>query len=113
MLRFEQPVKIGRMQNQLLTIGLAQPHRLFHHRTSTSPSAPLSSLFHHPFAIPEIKKITNSENDSRAGSGQRNVTAPLSNYLPPARSNARTASQPEHTGSLSMRSAYIAKRFVQ
>src|SRR5713101_7901953 len=51
------------MQNQLLTIGLAQPHRLFHHPTSTTPSALLSSLFHHPFAIPEIKKITNSEND--------------------------------------------------
>src|SRR5713101_3210927 len=49
------------MQNQLLTIGLAQPHRLFHHPTSTTPSAPLSSLVHHPFAIPEIKKITNSE----------------------------------------------------
>src|SRR5713101_4901496 len=63
MLRFEQPVKIGRMQNQLLTIGLTQPHRLFHHRTSTTPSAPLSSLFHHPFAIPEIKKITNSEKE--------------------------------------------------
>jgi len=52
MLRFEQPVKIGRMQNQLLTIGLAQPHRLFHHRTSTTSIHPLIILIPPPFGDP-------------------------------------------------------------
>src|SRR5229473_5480787 len=51
MLRFEQPLKIGRMQNQLLTIGFAQPHRLFHHRTSTTP--PL----YHPYSTTFLRSL--------------------------------------------------------
>src|SRR5713226_7105986 len=51
MLRFEQPLKIGRMQNQLLTIGFAQPHRLFHHRTSTTP--PL----YHPYSTTLLRSL--------------------------------------------------------
>jgi transposase len=59
MLRFEQPVQIGRMHNPLLTIGLTQPHRLFHHRTSTTPHLIIRTP--QPFGDPpRVKKLTNS-----------------------------------------------------
>src|SRR6266436_3047447 len=54
MLSFEQSVKIRRMQNQLPTIGLTQPHRLFHHPTSTT--SPPIILIPPPFCDPPSQK---------------------------------------------------------
>src|SRR5229473_3673056 len=74
MLRFEQPLKIGRMQNQLLTIGFAQPHRLFHHRTSTTP--PL----YHPYSTTLLRSLRLKNSQTLRCDFQNDLPYPIPLY---------------------------------